>query len=44
MDTILWLHGFPLTSAIFEPQRAIGGVQHVMPNLPPLEWNWRADS
>lgn len=37
MDTILWLHGFPLTSAIFEPQRAIGGVQHVMPELPPLE-------
>lgn len=37
MNTILWLHGFPLTSAIFERQRAIEGVRHVMPDLPPLE-------
>ncbi|HEX6085015.1 MAG TPA: alpha/beta fold hydrolase [Thermoanaerobaculia bacterium] len=37
MSTILWLHGFPLTSRIFEPQRAIKGVEHVMPDLPALE-------
>lgn len=33
-DTILWLHGFPLSSDVFEPQRAIGGVTHVAPDLP----------
>lgn len=37
MNTILWIHGFPLTSRIFEPQRAIEGVEHVMPDLPALE-------
>lgn len=37
MNAILWLHGFPLTSRIFEKQRAIGGVEHVMPDLPALE-------
>ena len=37
MSTILWIHGFPLTSRIFEKQRAIDGVEHVMPDLPPLE-------
>jgi len=37
MQTILWLHGFPLTAAIFEKQRDLDGVQHVMPDLPPLE-------
>lgn len=34
MDTILWLHGFPFTSAIFAKQLSIPGVQHVMPDLP----------
>jgi pimeloyl-ACP methyl ester carboxylesterase len=34
MSTILWLHGFPLSSQIFEKQRAITGVTHVMPDLP----------
>lgn len=37
MSAILWIHGFPLTSRIFEPQRAIKGVEHVMPDLPALE-------
>ena len=37
MNTILWLHGFPLTSAIFEKQRAIRGAEHLMPDLPALE-------
>ena len=34
MNTILWLHGFPHSSQIFEKQRAITGVNHVMPDLP----------
>lgn len=33
-DTIVWIHGFPLSSAIFERQRLIEGVRHVMPDLP----------
>lgn len=36
MNTILWLHGFPLTSAIFAKQLSIAGVEHLMPDLPPL--------
>ena len=32
--TIVWIHGFPLSSAIFERQRSIEGVRHVMPDLP----------
>lgn len=32
--TILWIHGFPLCSSIFEKQLAIGGVRHVIPDLP----------
>ena len=35
--TIVWLHGFPLTSAIFEKQRALAGVEHVMLDLPAME-------
>src|SRR5688572_3955633 len=31
---ILWIHGFPLASSIFERQLAIGGVRHLMPDLP----------
>ena len=37
MSAILWLHGFPLTSRIFEKQRTVAGVEHVMPDLPALE-------
>ena len=37
MSTILWLHGFPLTSAIFAKQLAIEGHEHVMPDLPARE-------
>lgn len=37
MHTILWLHGFPLTSVIFAKQLAIEGVEHVMPDLPPRQ-------
>lgn len=31
---ILWIHGFPLASSIFEKQLAISGVRHLMPDLP----------
>src|SRR5687768_5196628 len=34
MKTIVWIHAFPLSSAIFEKQRTIEGVRHVMPDLP----------
>jgi pimeloyl-ACP methyl ester carboxylesterase len=34
MPTILWLHGFPFSSAIFAPQLAIAGADHLMPDLP----------
>jgi pimeloyl-ACP methyl ester carboxylesterase len=34
MKTIVWIHGFPLSSAMFEKQRAIEGVRHVMVDLP----------
>lgn len=37
MSTILWLHGFPLTSAIFEKQGDIRGFQPLVPDLPALE-------
>lgn len=33
MHTILWLHGFPLSSRMFDRQHAID-ASHVMPNLP----------
>jgi len=33
-SAILWIHGFPLASSIFEHQLAIRGVRHVMPDLP----------
>ncbi len=32
---IVWIHGFPLSSAIFEAQRAIKGATHHTPDLPP---------
>jgi pimeloyl-ACP methyl ester carboxylesterase len=31
---ILWIHGYPLASSIFENQLAIRSVRHVMPDLP----------
>lgn len=31
---IVWIHGFPLASSIFEQQLAIRNVRHVMPDLP----------
>ena len=34
MHPILWIHGFPLTSAIFEKQLVLEGVQHIAPDLP----------
>jgi pimeloyl-ACP methyl ester carboxylesterase len=34
MNTVIWIHGFPLSSEIFEKQRTIRGLQHVMPDLP----------
>jgi pimeloyl-ACP methyl ester carboxylesterase len=30
---ILWIHGFPLSSAMFEPQKRIEGYRHLMPDL-----------
>lgn len=34
MKTIVWIHGFPLSPDIFEAQKSIEGVTHVMPALP----------
>ncbi|MFL6244471.1 MAG: alpha/beta fold hydrolase [Thermoanaerobaculia bacterium] len=31
---ILWVHGFPFASSMYEHQLAIRGVRHVMPDLP----------
>ena len=31
---IVWIHGFPLSSRVFDPQRAIPGATHLMPDLP----------
>ena len=31
---ILWIHGFPFASSIYEQQLAIRSVRHVMPDLP----------
>jgi pimeloyl-ACP methyl ester carboxylesterase len=31
---ILWIHGFPFASSIYESQLAIRNVRHVMPDLP----------
>lgn len=31
---ILWIHGYPLSSAVFVPQLEIPGVRHIMPDLP----------
>ena len=33
-DAILWIHGFPLSSRVFQPQLRVNGVRHVMPDLP----------
>lgn len=33
MLPILWIHGFPLSSAMFEPQTRIAGFRHIRPNL-----------
>jgi 3-oxoadipate enol-lactonase len=30
---ILWIHGFPLTSAVFEPQTRITDARHIRPDL-----------
>ncbi len=31
---VVWIHGFPLSSLIFEQQRTIPGVRHIAPDLP----------
>jgi Predicted hydrolases or acyltransferases (alpha/beta hydrolase superfamily) len=31
---ILWIHGFPLSSALFQSQLSIGGYRHIVPDLP----------
>jgi 3-oxoadipate enol-lactonase len=31
---IVWIHGFPLSSAMFEPQTRIAGYRHIRPDLP----------
>ena len=33
MLPILWIHGFPLSSEIFEPQTRIAGYRHLRPDL-----------
>ena len=33
MLPILWIHGFPLSSAMFEPQTHIAGYRHLCPDL-----------
>lgn len=31
---LLWIHGYPLSSAVYAPQEAIPGVRHIVPDLP----------
>ncbi|MGH9457704.1 MAG: alpha/beta fold hydrolase [Thermoanaerobaculia bacterium] len=31
---VLWIHGFPLSSKIYDPQLEIAGVRHIVPDLP----------
>jgi len=31
---IVWIHGFPLSSAMWEPQTRIAGYRHIRPDLP----------
>jgi 3-oxoadipate enol-lactonase len=31
---LVWIHGFPLSGRIFERQLQIGGVRHIVPDLP----------
>jgi 3-oxoadipate enol-lactonase len=31
---VIWIHGFPLGSELFAEQLAIGGVRHIVPDLP----------
>lgn len=31
---VLWIHGYPLSSAIWDPQIPIPGVRHLLPDLP----------
>jgi pimeloyl-ACP methyl ester carboxylesterase len=31
---LIWLHAFPLSSSMFEPQLSIAGVRHIAPDLP----------
>lgn len=31
---ILWIHGFPLSSALFRSQLSIGGYRHIVPDFP----------
>ncbi len=31
---VVWIHGFPLTAAVFEPQISISGFRHIRPDLP----------
>lgn len=33
-DTVVWVHGFPLSSSLFARQRSIEGVRHLTPDLP----------
>ncbi|HSN68685.1 MAG TPA: alpha/beta fold hydrolase [Thermoanaerobaculia bacterium] len=31
---VLWIHGYPLSSAIYAPQESIPGARHIVPDLP----------
>lgn len=36
---IVWIHGFPLSSQIFEPQTRIRNLRHIMIDLPGFGWS-----
>jgi 3-oxoadipate enol-lactonase len=31
---VVWVHGYPLASSVFEQQLAMRGIRHIMPDLP----------
>ena len=34
MNTVVWIHGFPLSAQIFEKQATVSGFKHIVPDLP----------
>ncbi len=31
---VVWIHGFPLSSSVYQPQMSIAGMRHIVPDLP----------